>query len=88
MDDFILRIGKNTNHVKAGKAIVTNVINNKKIFIDVMGAAANYIAVKSFVEACRLMEREDHISFVPFYKDLEINHGEIKTVVRWLVLVN
>lgn len=55
VEEFILKVGKDTNHIKAGKAIATNVMAYRKVYIDVIGASANYIATKAFIEATTIL---------------------------------
>lgn len=83
VEEFILKVGKDTNHIKAGKAIATNVMAYRKVYIDVIGASANYIATKAFIEATTILVVSGcSISFLSSYKVLKTSDSEIKTAVR------
>ena len=51
MEDFFLKIGKDTNHIRAAKSIEKQILQGNRVFIDVIGTAANYTATKSFIQS-------------------------------------
>lgn len=88
MEDFILRIGKDTNHIKAAKSIETQILQGKKVFVDVIGVAANYIAVKAFIQLnSALSDMKITVSYSPSYVDIKTFDGEVKTAVRWKFII-
>lgn len=88
MEEFILKIGKDTNHIKAAKAIAANITQGKKVYIDVIGASANYIAAKAFIEVCTGSTLPGiNISFFPTYKDIKTSMGDVKTAIRWKIII-
>lgn len=88
MENFILKIGKDTNHVRAAKTIETQVLQGNKVFVDVIGTAANYTATKAFIQAkANLMVSGIKIAFSPSYEDLKTADAEVKTAIRWKVIV-
>ena len=87
MEDFLLKIGKDTNHIRAAKSIETQILRGNRVFIDVIGTAANYIATKSFIQTQSALSNVGiSVAFSPSYADLKTSDGEVKTAVRWKVI--
>lgn len=88
MENFILKIGKDTNHVKAAKTIETQVLQCNRVFIDVIGTAANYTATKAFIQAkANLSVSGIQVVYSPSFEDLKTSAAEVKTAIRWEVIV-
>lgn len=87
MEDITLKIGKETNPINSAKSLVENVIHHTKVNVDVIGMAANYVAVKTFILAKnQLLERGYVVSFSPSYVDLTTPNGQ-KTAIRWDAII-
>ncbi|HCS72866.1 MAG TPA: hypothetical protein DIW17_03210 [Clostridiales bacterium] len=87
MEEIILKIGKNTNHVWAAKSITENVAKDVKVSVDAIGLEANYIAVKTFIQAKEdFSSKGINVSFSPAYVVLITTNGS-KTAVRWDVII-
>lgn len=88
MENFILKIGKDTNHVRAAKSIETQVLQGNRVFVDVIGTAANYTATKAFIQAkVKLSVSGIHVAYSPSFENLKTSAAEVKTAIRWEVLI-
>ncbi len=87
METIILKIGGNTNHISAATSIKKHILNGNRVYVDVIGAAANYVCTKTFIHLRSSLAAEGMIVlFTPSYKDLRITDHHIKTAVRWRVV--
>jgi stage V sporulation protein SpoVS len=87
MDKIIIKIGGKTNHISAATSIKKHLLNGDKVYVDVIGMAANYACTKAFIHLRSGLAAEGMIVlFSPTYKDLETTDHHIKTAVRWKVV--
>ena len=86
MEELVLKIGKDTNFIKAAKSIQDLLIKGIDVYVDVIGVAANYIATKSFIQVNKeSMVYGYMVTFSPSYVELTTASGQ-KTAIRWQVV--
>ncbi len=87
MKEFIIRIGKDTNPIKAAKSICGQLLEGSDVKVDAIGMLANYTAIKAFIQVQKdLTMHKMLIAFIPSFLDLETDNG-LKTTVRWEVKI-
>jgi len=87
MAAIVLKIGGNTNHISAATSIKKHILNGDRVYVDVIGMAANYVCTKTFIHLRSILAAEGMIVlFAPSYKDLQTTDHHIKTAIRWRVV--
>jgi stage V sporulation protein SpoVS len=86
MQEIIIKIGKETNYMKAAKSIYEQFSKEVTVKIDAIGIAANYTAIKALIQVRKDLSTNGMlIAFLPSYINLSTDSGE-KTAVRWEVI--
>lgn len=87
MEVVTLKIGGSTDYISAASSITKHILNDNKVYVDVIGAAANYICTKSFIKVkTSLSTKGILVVFSPTFVEFNTGKNTNKTGVRWRVI--
>lgn len=88
MEEIILKIAGSTNPTSAAVALAEYIMQNKKVILDSIGVHACNTTIKTLIKARGLLAtRNIQIAFTVYHCDIQIDESNIKTGVRWEVII-